>query len=80
MLVCVLLLLVFVSPIKVKGTENNVQKVYCKASINDKFIENQILVVLNKEKSLNGGLNSRGLVMSPMNFICVKCGARKIGL
>ena len=47
------LLCVVVLPVKIKGADVNDEKVYCNASIDDEFVDNQVLVALSKENSLN---------------------------
>ena len=52
-LLSVIVLVIFFGPIKLKANSNGFEKVYCEATIEDEFIDNQILVVVGKEKSLN---------------------------
>lgn len=52
-LLSVIVLVIFFGPIKLKANSDGFEKVYCEATIEDEFIDNQILVVVGKEKSLN---------------------------
>ncbi len=52
-LLSVIVLVIFFGPVKLRANSDGFEKVYCKATIEDEFIDNQILVVVGKEKSLN---------------------------
>lgn len=52
-LLSVIVLVIFFGPVKLKANSETFEKVYCEATIEDEFIDNQILVVVGKEKSLN---------------------------
>ena len=49
----VIVIVIFFGPAKLKANSDGFEKVYCEATIEDEFIDNQILVVVGKEKSLN---------------------------
>ena len=59
------------SPVKVNAGNNIEEKVYCNASIEENFIDNEIMVIVGKEKSLNY------YEFKTMDFIDIGCESIK---